>query len=413
MGPMELVSRRVSATSTPKMVVVDGGHLTARAQPGGGALRILHVLDRLGVGGTELTVLKLIRGLSESRFEHRLGSLRGMEPALEHVTLPGGELLSAGDGSNGFQFRVFRLAEMMRAYRPHIVHSRNWGAIEAIPAALLARIPVVIHSEHGYDLDMLTGLPQRRRIFRRAAYAMADAVVTVTRELRDYHARQAWLSPERIRVIYNGVDTQTFFPRPEARVILRKRFGLPEQRFIVGTVGRMVPIKDHPTLLRAVEILTQRGIDAHALLVGSGPALEHNKQFVKASSLLEGRVTFTGLSQEIPELLNTMDAFALPSISEGMSNTLLEAMATGLPLLATGVGGNTEVIEPERMGWLFPPRNAEALAARIALLASQENLRRDFGVAARAWAVERFSLNRMLNDYTNLYLELAERHGVR
>jgi sugar transferase (PEP-CTERM/EpsH1 system associated) len=413
MGLMELVSRRVSATSTPKTVVVDGGHLTARVQTGGGALRILHVLDRLGVGGTELTVLKLIRGLSESRFEHRLSSLRGVEPALEDVALPGGELLSAGNGSNGFQFRVFRLAEMMRAYRPHIVHSRNWGAIEAIPAARLARIPVVIHSEHGYDLDMLTGLPQRRRIFRRAAYAMADAVVTVTRELRDYHARQAWLSPERIRVIYNGVDTQTFFPRPEARVILRKRFDLPEQRFIVGTVGRMVPIKDHPTLLRAVEILIERGIDAHALLVGSGPALELNKQFVKASSLLEGRVTFTGLSQEIPELLNTMDAFALPSISEGMSNTLLEAMATGLPLLATGVGGNTEVIEPERMGWLVPPRDAEALAARIALLASQENLRRDFGAAARARAVERFSLNRMLNDYNDLYLELAERHGVR
>jgi sugar transferase (PEP-CTERM/EpsH1 system associated) len=412
MGLMELVSWRVSATSTPKTVVADGRHLTARVQPGGGPLRILHILDRLGVGGTELVVLKLIRGLSPSRFEHRLGSLRGMEPVLENVALPGGELLSAGDGSYGFQFPVFRLAEMMRAYRPHIVHSRNWGAIEAIPAALLARIPVVIHSEHGYELDMLTGLPKRRRIFRRAAYAMADAVVTVTRELRDYHARQAWLSPERIRVIYNGVDTQTFFPRPEARVILRKRFGLPEQRFIVGTVGRMVPIKDHPTLLRAVEILTQRGIDAHALLVGSGPERERNEQFVKASSVLEGRVTFTGLSQEIPELLNTMDAFALPSISEGMSNTLLEAMATGLPLLATGVGGNTEVIEPERMGWLFQPRDAGALAARIALLASRENLRRDFAAAARARAVERFSLNRMLEDYTDLYLEFAERRGA-
>lgn len=409
MGLMELVSCRVSATSTPKTVVANGRNLTARVQPGGGPLRILHILDRLGVGGTELVVLKLIRGLSESRFEHRLGSLRGMEPVLENVALPGGELLSAGDGSNGFQFPVFRLAEMMRAYRPHIVHSRNWGAIEAIPAAFLGRIPVVIHSEHGYELDMLTGLPKRRRIFRRAAYAMADAVVTVTRELRDYHARQAWLSPERIRVIYNGVDTQTFFPRPEARVILRKRFGLPEQRFIVGTVGRMVPIKDHPTLLRAVEILTQRGIDAHALLVGSGPELERNEQFVKASSVLEGRVTFTGLSQEIPELLNTMDAFALPSISEGMSNTLLEAMATGLPLLATGVGGNTEVLEPERMGWLFQPRDAEALAAHIALLASRENLRRDFAAAARARAVERFSLKRMLKDYTDLYLEFAER----
>jgi sugar transferase (PEP-CTERM/EpsH1 system associated) len=369
-------------------------------------------LDRFGVGGTELVVLKLIRGLSEGWFEHRLASLRGMEPVLENVTLPGGELLVAGNRSNGFQFSVFRLAEMMRTYRPHVVHSRNWGAIESIPAAFLARVPVVIHSEHGYELDILTGLPNRRRIFRRAAYSVTDAVVTVSRELRDYHARQAWLSPERIRVIYNGVDTQTFVPRPEARVMLRKRFGLPEQRFIAGTVGRMVPIKDHPTLLRAVEILAQRGIDAHALLVGSGPELERNEQFVKASSVLQGRVTFTGLSQEIPELLNTMDAFVLTSISEGMSNTLLEAMATGLPLLATGVGGNTEVIEPEQTGWLFQPQDAEALATRIALLVSRENLRRDFGAAARTRAVERFSLSRMLKEYADLYLELAKRRGV-
>jgi glycosyltransferase involved in cell wall biosynthesis len=194
--------------------------------------------------------------------------------------------------------------------------------------------------------------------------------------------------------------------------MLRKRFGLPEQRFIVGTVGRMVPIKDHPTLLRALEILTQRGIDAHALLVGSGPELERNEQLVKASSVLQGRVTFTGLSHEIPELLNTMDAFVLTSISEGMSNTLLEAMATGLPLLATSVGGNTEVIEPERMGWLFQPRDTEALANRIALLVSRDDLHRDLGAAARARAVERFSLSRMLKDYTDLYLELAERRGV-
>jgi sugar transferase (PEP-CTERM/EpsH1 system associated) len=414
MGVIRLVSRQASATlaSARNTVGADGGHINTSGRPGGGPLRILHILNRLGVGGTELAVLKLIRGLSETHFEHRLGSLRGIEPTLEHVTLPGGKLLVAGEKTDGFQFSIFRLAKMMRAYRPHIVHSRNWGAIEAVPAALLARIPIVVHSEHGYELDMLAGLAKRRRIFRRAAYAMADAVVTVTRELRDYHARQAWLPLERIRVIYNGVDTQTFFPHPELRVSLRKRFCLPEQRFIVGTVGRMVPIKDHRTLLRAVEILTRRGIDAHALLVGAGPDLERNEQFVKDSPVLEGRVTFTGFSREIPALLNTLDAFVLPSICEGMSNTLLEAMATGLPLLATNVGGNTEVIEGEQIGWLFSPRDADALAARIALLASQENLRRDFGLAARARAVERFSLSRMLKDYSDLYLELAERREV-
>ena len=381
-------------------------------QPACGPLRILHILDRLGVGGTELVTLKLINGLAHGSFEQRLGTLRGIDASFQDVPLDCGELLHIGKGSNGFQFPLFRLARIMRAYRPHIVHSRNWGTIEAIPAARLAGVPVAIHSEHGYELEMLAGLPKRRRLFRRAAYAMADAVFTVTRELRDFHARQAWISPDRIQVIYNGVDTQRFFPSPESRSVLRKRFGLPQCRFIVGTVGRMVPIKDHATLLRTVEIMVQRKIDAHALIVGSGSELERNQQLVNACAGLAGRVTFIGASQEVPELLNAMDVFALPSISEGMSNTLLEAMATGLPVVATAVGGNTEVIDNEKSGWLIRPRDPEALASLLTRLAFEDDLRQKYGAAARARIIDRFSLDRMLNNYSQLYLGLAARRGI-
>lgn len=378
----------------------------------GGPLRILHVVNRLDKGGTELVVLKLIRGLGDGRFEHRLASLRGIDPRLEGVPLPGGKLLSVGKIRTGLQFPLFDLVNLMRTYQPHIVHSRNWGAIEAIPAARLARIPVAIHSEHGYELEMLAGLPMRRRVFRRVAYEMAHAVFAVTRELRDYHARQSWVDPERIRVIYNGVDTVRFSPRQDMRASLRERLCLPENRFVLGTVARMVPIKDHPTLLRATEILLTRGIDAHALLVGSGPELQNNQQLVNASRELRGRVTFVGDSDDVPELLNAMDAFVLPSISEGMSNTLLEAMAVGLPVIVTRVGGNTEVVEEDRSGWLFAPRDAETLGSRLTLLASREDLRRQYGAAARQRVIERFSLDCMLRDYSRLYLELAAKQGI-
>jgi sugar transferase (PEP-CTERM/EpsH1 system associated) len=378
-----------------------------------GALRVMHVVNRLATGGTEHVVLQLIGGLGGEAFEHRIAALRGRDPALGHVPLPGGELLLAGDESARFQFPLFRLARLMRAWRPHIVHSRNWGTIEAIPAARLAGVPVAIHSEHGYEIEMLAGLPTRRRLFRRAAYGMADAVFAVTRELRDYHARQAWLRPDRIGVIYNGVDTRRFAPRPEEHVRIREALGVPAGRFVVGTVGRMVPIKDHPTLLRAAEIMAHGGADVHVLLVGAGPELERNQQIVKASGVLSGRVTFTGASGDVPNLLQSLDAFALPSISEGMSNTLLEAMATGLPVIATAVGGNPEIIEEDRCGTLFRPGDAESLAAHLAQLAGSEEFRRERGAAARRRAEERFSLKRMLEDYSEMYRTLAARRGVR
>jgi sugar transferase (PEP-CTERM/EpsH1 system associated) len=393
--------------------IYNAWHMTRPKRRQGSPLRVLHVLNRLATGGTENVVLRLIDGLDEQIFEHRLAAVRGMDPAFSGLALPGGELLLDGKEDSGFEFLILRLARVMRAYRPHIVHSRNWGTIEAILAARLARVPVAIHSEHGYDLDMLTGLPTRRRIFRRASYRMADAVFAVTRELCDFHARQAWISPERIRVIYNGVDTQRFRPRSSERISLRKKFGLPQERFIVGTVGRTVTIKDHPTLLRAVESMVLKGIDAHALLVGSGPELERNRQLVKDSSVLAGRVTFVGSSDEVPDILNTMDAFALTSISEGMSNTLLEAMAAGLPVIATNVGGNPEVVVDGDSGWLFRARDVEALVSRLMSLASDENQRRQLSLAARQRIVERFSLARMLNDYSNLYLELAARRGIK
>ena len=376
-------------------------------------LRILHVLNRLATGGTEHIVLELTGRTDPQIFEHRLVALRGMDPLWDPNELPGGGLLLEGKENSGFEFQVLRLARLMRSYRPHIVHSRNWGAIEAVLAARFAQVPVVIHSEHGYELDMLDGLPARRRVARKVAYSLADAVFAVTQELGQFHAAQAWVTPDRFRVIHNGVDTQRFSPCPAARVMLRRKYGVPEDRFIIGTVGRVVLIKDHQTLLRAMESLRRRGVDAHALIVGSGPALANIQESTNASELLRDRVTFIGSSDDIPDLLNAMDFFALPSISEGMSNTLLEAMASGLPVVATKVGGNPEIIEHERSGLLFHPGDAEALAEWLALLASRDALRHSLGGGARARILEHFSLERMLQAYTQLYLDLARRKGIQ
>jgi len=381
-------------------------------QPSQPRLRVLHVIDRLGVGGTEHGIVKVIQGLSGDGFEHHICTVRGFDENFARTHGLENQTFVAGRPNSGFQFLLGGLARIMRAFQPYIVHSRNWGAIEAVPAARLAGVPVAIHSEHGYEVDMLAGLPRRRRIIRRAVYAAADFVFTVTEELRTYHARQAWLSPERIGVLRNGVDTSRFAPRPGERQENRRRLGLAGNEIVVGTVARMVSIKDHATLLQAAEILAGRGVPVHLLLVGSGPELSRHQEFVAASPRLSGRVTFVGSATDVPALLNAMDVFVLPSLSEGMSNTLLEAMASGLPVVATRVGGNPELIEDERSGWLFKPGDVADLAARLERLAMDSDLRHLMGQDARRRVVQHFSLEGMINGYRNLYLNLARKREI-
>jgi sugar transferase (PEP-CTERM/EpsH1 system associated) len=384
----------------------------AGRQSGEPRLRVLHVIDRMGVGGTEIGILKVIRGLGQECFEHRICTIRGYDENFVRSEGFEGQLYVAGRLNSGFQFLFGRLMRIMRDFRPEIVHSRNWGAIEAMPAACMCGVPAAIHSEHGYEVDMLEGLPKRRRILRRFAYAAADVVFTVSEELRSYHARQVWLPTERIRVLPNGVDTSRFLRRPVEGEQTRQLLGLGDGSLVIGAVGRLVPIKDHVTLLRAAEVLISRGMPVRVLLAGSGPELAKYQEFVARSPRLAGRVVFAGAVSDVAALLNAMDVFVLPSLSEGMSNTLLEAMASSLPVVATRVGGNPELVEDERSGWLFEPREVMALAAILERMGRDPSRRQEIGQAARRRAVEHFSLDGMIESYRSLYVELARKRGV-
>jgi len=375
-------------------------------------LRILHVVSRLGMGGTEHGVLKVINGLGDGQFEHRICAVRGIDRDFaRRMNAP--HAYSAGSAKPGFQFPLFRLVRIMKEFRPHIVHTRNFGALEAIPAARMAGVPVAVHSEHGYELETLDGLPLRRRVLCRAFYAMTDAVFAVTRDLRTFHSKQSWLAEKNFRVIYNGVNLERFSPRAGAASDIRRTYDISEGRVVIGSIGRLVPIKDHATLLQAVELLLRKGANLHVLLVGDGPEAGRLKEAAAASPALARRVTFTGASDSVPELLSAMDIFVLPSICEGMSNTLLEAMACGLPVVATRTGGNPELVEDGKSGWLFSPRDAEGLANILGQLTEDLYIRRKLGTAARERALEQFSLAGMMQRYCDLYRELMARRASK
>lgn len=375
-------------------------------------LRIMHVLACLGNGGTEFGILKLIEGLDPDRFEHRICVTRQYDNEFVKAHRLGEVLFSASGTRRGLQFPMFRLRKLFSQYRPHVVHTRNWGGLEAVLAARCTSVPAVVHSEHGYETMNMAGAPLRQRAFRRVAYSMANQVFTVTAELRDHHARQSWINPDSISVIHNGVDTVRYAPSEDSRELARVDFGIPRHRLVLGSVGRLVAIKDYGTLLRAAELLVTRGVDLHVLLVGLGPESERLKQQASNSQALRDRTTFAGTPERVPQLLNAMDVFILPSLKEGMSNTLLEAMATGLPLIATRVGGNPEVIGEESSEWLFAPGDCQGLAERVWRFAKNPEARVRISAANRERAVTRFSLGRMIEAYTDLYVRVATESGA-
>jgi sugar transferase (PEP-CTERM/EpsH1 system associated) len=373
----------------------------------GRVLKVMHVVNSMSLGGTEKAVLKLATRLAAG-FEHRICCIRGFDAALTQSCLRPEQVVALNLRSSRLSFFVPPLLRAIRAYRPDIVHSRNWGAIEAVLAARLAAVPVVIHSEHGYEIESLSRTPVRQQWMRRLVCSVADAVFTVSGELRGFHAAQAGIRPDRIRVLWNGVDTQAFAPARQARTQMRSQLGISSGDFVIGAVGRMVPIKDYATLIQAAGRLAEAGSNFKLILVGDGPELPRLRELAQSLSGVGSHFLALGRRDDIPALLAGMDVFVQTSLGEGMSNTVLEAMASGLPVVVTRVGGNPEIVT-HGCGWLFEPGDVQHLSQLLLMLAADRDFCRRAGQAARSRVEEAFSHSTMLENYRRLYLELASK----
>ena len=372
-------------------------------------IRIIHVVRSLGTGGTEEGVRKLLAGLDRHAFEQIVCTVVA-GPEVEPQT--GTRVVTLGRPAAGREFLVPDLIRVFARERPQIVHSRNWGTIEAVPAARLARVGAVVHSEHGLDVQTMGGQPWRRRILRRLCFGWANTVFAVSRELRDYYAKQLGIPAERLRIISNGVDTERFRPDAELRRQLREQLSVDAGTLVVGTVSRLDPVKDHRALFQAAELCLTRGVRLQLVIVGDGPERASLERDVQNRSLLRDRTLFTGETRNVVRWLNGFDVFALPSLTEGMSNTLLEAMAVGVPPVASCVGGNPEVIEEGRSGLLFEAGNTEALAACLKGLAQDPKWRQSLGTNARQRVQSCFSLERMMQNYARLYEGVLYGNGM-
>jgi sugar transferase (PEP-CTERM/EpsH1 system associated) len=367
----------------------------------------MHVVDHLGKGGLENGLVNVIENLDSTRFEHVVYAIRKLGPNAERLARGGVRVICQGKQDSDSRFQIGRLAGAIREVQPDIVHSRNWAAVEAVLAARWVHSCKVVHSEHGLEAHANTSEPRRRVWFRRLAYELAHRVVSVSYQLRDLHARRTGFAAERMTVIHNGVDRRRFHPDPQARVRVRQELGLAEDEFCIGCVGNFFPVKGHITALEAMEAVAARCPKWRLLLIGEGPERSNLESFVAEHPGWSKHVSFLGSSDRVPEFLNALDVYVLPSVAEGISNSLLEAMATGLPVIATETGGNPEVVVNGDSGLLFPVGGFGLLADHLIALQSSQERRLVLAEGALKRVREEFSLDSMISKYGQLYEGLA------
>ena len=371
-------------------------------------IRIMHVVDHLGKGGLENGLVNLINGLDPDRFEHVVYAMRQLGPNADRLPAHV-RVICMGKRDTDFPVQVRRLARDIRSVDPHVVHSRNWGTVEAVAAARWVRNCAVVHSEHGLETDAYAREPWRRIWFRRVAFELADRVLAVSYQLRDLHARRTGFAARRIGVIHNGVDERRFFADAAARLRMRAELGIAESEFCIGCVGNLLPVKDHLTALRAVARVA--GVLRRWRLVIAGEGSERPKleAFINEHPEWKARVSLFGTTDRIPELLNAMDVYLLPSLSEGISNSLLEAMSCGLPVIATEAGGNPEVVVEGKSGLLFPPGDTAKLAEQLLMLEGSPEMRAQLAKQSVSRVRQEFSIDSMGRNYARLYESLGQK----
>jgi len=368
---------------------------------------ILHVIHHLVTGGMENGLINLINNMPASKYRHVIVCIEDYSTFRQRINRDDVDVIACHRSTVGTWKLRKKLYNLCRELRPAILHSRNMSGLDAIIPARLAGVPFCIHSEHGFDVDNLDGLNWKPALLRRLHTPFVDRYITVSKHLQRNLVEQIKITPQKISQIYNGVNVERFVPTSG----LVTRHWLPtdfqdDKLFIIGTVGRIQPIKDQATLLRAVaQLLKQQSSLAQRLrlvVVGDGPLLTHLKALANELDIAE-IVFFPGSLDNIPQTLQSFDTFILPSLNEGISNTILEAMASGLPVIATAVGGNVELVEDGINGRLFCPGDITALASLLLKYLDDHDLCKTHGNRALNLAHDKFSLSAMVASYRLIY----------
>ena len=373
---------------------------------------IVHIVHHFDTGGMENGMVNLFNALPLARFRHAVICLTQYSSFRERITNQNVDFYALHKLPGHHFAWVPQLWKLLRRLQPDIVHTRNLSALEAQLIAAAVGIRRTIHGEHGRDVFDLHGLNRRYTWLRRAVQPLVSRYIAVSQDLARWLHETVRVPTRKIRQIYNGVDCTLFYPVEGAR-----HAGLPEgfadaESVVFGSVGRMAQVKDYPTLTHAFIKLIQDHPEAASrtrlVIVGEGVS-RHVCAGLLQKAGLSHLAWLPGERHDIPALLRSIDVFVLSSLNEGISNTLLEAQASGLPVIATRVGGNVELVEDGVNGTLVAPSDVEKMAQALLGYIDADERIREQGRQARLRVAEAFSIAAMATAYAEVYEEVLYR----
>ena len=366
---------------------------------------IVHVIHHFGVGGMENGIVNLINHMPPERYRHAIVCLNGYSEFHKRLNQPV-ELvaLNKRDGNDiGLYGRLFR---ELRRLKPAIVHTRNLAALEGQVVAAAAGISNRVHGEHGRDMFDLQGKSRKYNFLRRAIRPLVKHYIPVSKDLEHWLIDTVRVNPARATHVYNGVDSVKFTPLTAPLINYGPPGFCPPGGFVIGAVGRMAEVKDYPNLVRAflrmLELKPEIRARARLVILGEGVTRATCLALLKQSNA-EHLAWLPGNRDDIADLMRQFDVFCLSSLGEGVSNTILEAMACGLPVVATAVGGNSELVDEGITGTLVPSADPKAMAHALLMYYQDSARAHTHGAAGRAKIEAHFSMSAMVRGYLGVY----------
>lgn len=372
-------------------------------------IKVIHLIDRVVPGGAENGILRRIDYIDKNKYEFQFCCLSAYNSYIYAFEKRGIPICSLGMKYRREISIIWRLIQFLRKEKPDILHTHfSYSDLYGVLAGKLVGVPILMatfHMREGWKMQKCLKHRLRMKVEKRTA-RWFDRIATVSVAVKRFAMYYQSIPDEKLTPIYNGIDTQTFKRIPSND--LKTQLNISPQDKIIGTTGRLSEEKGQRYIIQAMPLILERFPNTKFLLVGHGPLLKNLMELTKKLNVTDS-VIMTGYREDIQELLSIMDIYILPSFSEGLPNSLLEAMACSLPSIGTNVSGIPELIDDGVSGFLIGPADERAIAEKVIYLFDHPDEMKQMGLAARQKIEDQFDIRVVSQNLQRIYDELVAR----